>query len=177
MTNRLDPLRVVAIVDQTTKVPVFGVHIHSPFDALDADQVSTDAIVRQYIQEFCSDCSVRDNRLASTTLRNEFAGVVATVSERADGPKTYSIEVRRVPTSSDDYWWWMNKLHSDGGWADRLEQARTGINPQSTPQHVPDPFWSSLWSSYGNTFLLVTFAVLLTGIIHSFLGSSDDDGA
>ncbi len=175
MTEPLAPLRVIEITDMSTKQIVFGVHIHGPMDEKDAHEVSTDAVVRQYVDEFCSDCSFRTNRLANGTLSQEFQGVVCHVSEELGMLKEYTIAVRRIYSSDKKYWWWMDKLHRDGGWSEILAAYRTGVDPRPQPTPPADPFWSSFWKSFGSTLLLTTLAVILAGIVAAIAHSLSND--
>ena len=172
-TDDLAPLRVIAITDLASREVVFGVHIHNGMDVIEADEVSTDAVVRQYIAEFCSGCYFRSNRLDTTKLNNLFAGTVCIVAEE-EGAKEYSITVKRLHSSNKDFWWWMDKLHKDGGWADRLAFARSGNSPWPNPEPPKDQFWDNFWKAYGDTVLFATLAAVVVFALHTMTDAFSD---
>ena len=173
----LAPLRVIAITNMTSREIVFGVHIHNGMDSIEADEVSTDQVVRAYIAEFCDGCFFRSNKLDRVQLDNDFEGTVCIVAEDKASFTEYSISVKRLFSADREFWWWMNKLHSDGGWADQLAFARTGASPWAEPEPPQDQYWDNFWKAYGDTVLFSTLVAIVVFALHTMTDAfSDKEG-
>ena len=170
----ISPLRVMVIRDTDSKEEVYGRIIHD--DVLENEPCpsgATDAVVRAYMAEFCSDCYIQDNQLDKGQLPDSFKGRVATVAAEA-GMKEYAVVVKILSRPVDDLE--IIKYHNKS--FNEWEAALAVYRGEPDPRVYDEPDLVALqsevsWNVFKQTFALVCLAMVVSLIIGSFTSDNN----
>ena len=170
--------RVMVVIDTDTHQEVYGQVIHDDYLADEDDIVpSTDEVVRAYMQEFCTGCYTRNNRLHDGPLTNDFDGRVVTVAEEA-GMKEYHVVVKVLERPRDereiwnytskDYNEWRPAAAAYRGEEDTRRLDEDGVS-LATEQ---DEWW---WKTFKYAISCVTLAMVLTLVVGTLASNNRRD--
>lgn len=163
-------MRVMVIRDTDSKEEVYGQIIHDEHHANELDPIgSTDAIVRAYMAEFCSDCYVRDNLLDKGQLPDSFEGRVATVADEA-GMKEYAVVVKILsrPVDTLEIIEYHNKSFKE--WEAALAIYRGQPDPRVFDEPNLEDIQSEVsWNVFKQTLALVCLAMVVSLVVGSFI--------
>ena len=166
-----DLMRLMVIRDTDSKEEVYGQIIHDDYRENELAPVgSTDAVVRAYMAEFCSDCYICNNKLDAGPLPDSFEGRVATIASEM-GTKEYSVVVKILKRPVDERE--INKYHdkSFNEWEAALELNRGNPDPRVLDEpDLEDVKREVFWNVFKQTFALVCLAMVASLVAGSIIG-------
>lgn len=168
------PMRVMVIRDTDSKEEVYGQIIHDDYlEDTEAPSGSTDAVVRAYVAEFCSDCYIRDNVFDKGPLPDTFEGRVATVAAEP-GMKEYAVVVKilNYPVDTQEINEYHNKSFNE--WEAALAIHRGLPDPRVLDEpDLKDTQRKVSWNVFKQTFALVCLAMVASLVVGSFTGDNN----
>lgn len=161
-------LVMITVREAQSKKIVYGQFVYDPHWHQDGPLPDLDAAVREYFNEWCSQCVITNDDRLKRPIPFAFEGHLADVAEDSSSPK-YTIAVERHPHDggAGKSAWIYRDIHHKVWAPARAAHGRGTTTQQSEKSSAMLTFWRACATTLGSIALSITLVSLIKALISS----------